>query len=361
MNWSFRLIRIAGTDVKVHLTFLLLVGWWALGGYQDGGVDGAVRATVLLLSLFTCVLLHEFGHIFMAKRFGVRTPDVILLPIGGVARLERMPDKPREELLIALAGPAVTLALAIGFWGWLAITHQGLPTDKSELEHASLATSLLIMNVILLVFNLIPAFPMDGGRVLRAVLASRMGFAKATRIAAAIGQGLAIPAGIYGLYKPEPMLVLIALFVFLGAAGEAAAVESRLAGRGFRIDQMMVTRFETVPIHARLRLAVDLLLSGDQREFPVVDNAGRVEGMLTRESLIKGLAERGPDSTVGEAMIGPVPALPADLDFDTAMTRLRASGLSALPVVGAMGDLVGLLTLDNIAELIQVQRAIGKT
>ena len=360
MKWSFRLIRIAGTDVKVHLTFLLLVGWWALGGYQEGGWPGALRATVLLLSLFTCVLLHEFGHIAMARRFGVRTPDVILLPIGGVARLERMPDKPREELLIALAGPLVTLILALGFWGWLAISGQGLPTDTAHLEHASLPASLLVMNVILLTFNLIPAFPMDGGRVLRAVLASRMGFAKATRIAASIGQGLAIPAGIYGLFYGEPLLVLIALFVFLGAAGEASAVETRLAGRGFRIDQMMVTRFETVPIHARLRLAVDLLLSGDQREFPVVDNAGKLEGMLTRESLIKALTERGPDSTVGEAMITPVPALAPELDFDTAMTQLRASGLSALPVVGVSGNPVGLLSLENISELIQVQRAIGK-
>ena len=281
MTWSFRIARILGTDVKVHFTFLLLVAWWAISGYQEGGTSGAVHATVLLLSLFTCVILHEFGHILMARRFGVRTPDVILLPIGGVARLERIPDKPKEELLIALAGPFVTLVLAAVFYGWLVLTGQPI-TPSDELAHAPLVVALLVMNVILLVFNLIPAFPMDGGRVLRALLASKLGFVRATRIAASIGQGLAIPAGVYGLFKPEPMLVLIALFVFLGAATEAAAVETRIAGEGIRIEQMMVTRFETIPIHARLRLAVDLLLSGEQREFPVVDNAGRVEGILTR-------------------------------------------------------------------------------
>jgi stage IV sporulation protein FB len=295
----------------------------------------------------------------MARRFGVRTPDVILLPIGGVARLERIPDKPKEELLIALAGPFVTLVLAAVFYGWLVLTGQQI-TPSDELAHAPLVVALLVMNVILLVFNLIPAFPMDGGRVLRALLASKLGFVRATRIAASIGQGLAIPAGVYGLFKPEPMLVLIALFVFLGAATEAAAVETRMAGEGIRIEQMMVTRFETIPIHARLRLAVDLLLSGEQREFPVVDNAGRVEGILTRESLIKALAERGPESTVGEAMISPVPALPAGLDFETALGRLRSSGLAALPVVGPSGELVGLLTMDNVSDLMMVRRAVSK-
>jgi len=359
MTWSFRIARILGTDVKVHFTFLLLVAWWAISGYQEGGPSGAVHATVLLLSLFTCVTLHEFGHILMARRFGVRTPDVILLPIGGVARLERIPDKPKEELLIALAGPFVTLVLAAVFYGWLVLTGQPI-TPSDELAHAPLVVALLVMNVILLVFNLIPAFPMDGGRVLRALLASKLGFVRATRIAASIGQGLAIPAGVYGLFKPEPMLVLIALFVFLGAATEAAAVETRMAGEGIRIEQMMVTRFETIPIHARLRLAVDLLLSGEQREFPVVDNTGRVEGLLTRESLIKALTERGPESTVGEAMISPVPALPAGLDFETALGRLRSSGLAALPVVGPSGELVGLLTMDNVSDLMMVRRAVSK-
>ena len=359
MTWSFRIARILGTDVKVHFTFLLLVAWWAISGYQEGGTSGAVHATVLLLSLFTCVILHEFGHILMARRFGVRTPDVILLPIGGVAWLERIPDKPKEELLIALAGPFVTLVLAAVFYGWLVLTGQPI-TPSDELAHAPLVVALLVMNVILLVFNLIPAFPMDGGRVLRALLASKLGFVRATRIAASIGQGLAIPAGVYGLFKPEPMLVLIALFVFLGAATEAAAVETRMAGEGIRIEQMMVTRFETIPIHARLRLAVDLLLSGEQREFPVVDNTGRVEGLLTRESLIKALTERGPESTVGEAMISPVPALPAGLDFETALGRLRSSGLAALPVVGPSGELVGLLTMDNVSDLMMVRRAVSK-
>src|SRR5262245_21301590 len=187
MTWSFRIARIAGTDVKVHVTFLLLVACWAVSGYQEGRTPGAVHPTVLLLSLFTCVIVHEFGHIRIARRFGVRSPDVILLPIGGVARLERIPDKPKEELLIALAGPVVTLVLAAVFYGWLKLTGQPITTVSDDLAHTPLAMALMAMNVILLVFNLIPAFPMDGARVLRAVLASRLGFANAARTPAWMG------------------------------------------------------------------------------------------------------------------------------------------------------------------------------
>lgn len=360
MNWSFRIGRILGTEIKVHLTFLLLLVWFWIVQYQDGGRETALIETGFLLALFLCVVLHEFGHILMARRFGVRTPDVILLPIGGVARLERMPEEPRQELLIALAGPAVTLVIALVLYGYLTVTGTGPTPLPDGLESGGLASRLMWVNGFLLGFNLLPAFPMDGGRVLRALLATRMGLARATRIAATIGQGLAMVLGVIGLFG-NVMWVLIAVFVFLGAAQEAAAVETRMAGRGLRVDQIMVTRFEAIPVHARLRTAVDMLLAGDQREFPVVDNEGHVEGLLTRESLIKGLTERGPESTVGEAMLSPVPFVALGLDFETAFQQLRASGLSALPVLDGAGRLVGLLTNDNISELILVRRAVGST
>ncbi len=272
-----------------------------MAGYQQGGPAGAVAACVLLFALFACVLFHEFGHILMARQFGVRTPDVILLPIGGVARLERIPDEPRQELLIALAGPAVTLAIVVVLYGLLALggaapRFGGLDPDGPFLE------TLMRVNFFLLVFNLFPAFPMDGGRVLRALLASRMGLVSGTRIAARFGQASAVAAGLYGLSTGQPLLALVALFVFLGAGAEAAAVETRVAGKGLNAGQMMVTHFRTIPVHATLSDAVELLLSGEQREFPVVDNLGRVEGVLTRDNLIKGISQRGPTSTVGEAM-----------------------------------------------------------
>src|SRR6185312_3842024 len=177
MRWSYTIGRIAGTAIKVHVTFLLIVGWWALIGYSEGGPAAALSGTLSLLALFACILLHEFGHILMARHFGVRTPDVLLLPIGGVARLERIPDEPRQELLIALAGPAVTLAIIVVLYLILQLT--GGPVAISQLSpDTPFLAQLMAVNIYLLLFNLIPAFPMDGGRVLRAILASRLGLVR---------------------------------------------------------------------------------------------------------------------------------------------------------------------------------------
>src|SRR5919107_5036899 len=358
MRWSYTIGRIAGTDIKVHVTFLLIVGWWALVGYSEGGAAAAVTSALALLALFACILLHEFGHILMARRFGVRTPDVLLLPIGGVARLERIPDEPRQELLIALAGPAVTLAIIVILLAVLRLG--GSHAEVTQLsEQQPFLAQLVSVNIYLLLFNLIPAFPMDGGRVLRALLASRLGLLRGTRIAATLGQTLALVGGLYGLTRSEPLLVLVAFFVFLGANAEAAAVETRLAGQGLQVSQMMVTDFRTVPIHATLAQAVDLLLSGEQREFPLLDNMGRTEGILTRDNLIRGLSQRGADSSVAEAMTADVPTVAPSLGFEEALERLRSSRLPALPVVDAAGALVGLLTQDNITDYLLVRRASG--
>jgi Zn-dependent protease/CBS domain-containing protein len=356
MKWVYTIGRVAGTEIKVHLTFVLFLAWWTLLGYREAGPSGALAAAVLLLALFGCIVLHEFGHILMARRFGVRTPDVILLPIGGVARLERIPDEPRQELLIALAGPAVTAALALIFYLILRLT--GGDADVDQLNPvAPFLNQLLVTNVWLLLFNMIPAFPMDGGRVLRALLASRLGLVRGTRVAATLGQALAVGGGLYGITSQRPFLALIAFFVFLGASAEAEAMETRAAGYGLQVSQMMVTNFRTIPVYATLADAVDLLLSGEQREFPVVDNGGRIEGILTRDNLIRGLSKLGPGGRVSEAMTLDVPAVPPTLPFQEALERLRSSRLPALPVLDPTGALVGLLTSDNIADLLMVQRA----
>ncbi len=360
MGWSFSIGRVAGTEIKVHITFLLLLAFLGYAGLQQGGLAGGAETVGFILALFACVVLHEFGHIRMAARFGVRTPDVILLPIGGVARLERLPDEPKQEFLIALAGPAVTLVIALGLRGFLMATGDPTPLTAKLTDIGPFLPTLMLVNVRLLLFNLIPAFPMDGGRVLRALLASRLGLLRATRIAASIGQMLAVVGGLWALVEGPTLLALIALFVFVGAASEVAAVETRAAGQGLTVERMMVTHFRSIPIHARLNDAVQMLLEGEQREFPVVDNNGRLEGLLTREHLIKGLSSRGPDSTVGEAMAARVPSVPAGTPFEAALRQLRGSGLPALPVVGAGGELIGLLTMDNISDLLLVRRAVGK-
>ena len=356
MKWVYTIGRLGGTEVKVHLTFVLFLAWWAVGGYQQAGAAGALAAAFWLLAVFACILLHEFGHILMARRFGVRTPDVILLPIGGVARLERIPEEPRQELLIALAGPAVTAAIALVLY--LIIRLSGNDAGLGDLSPGRPFLSMLMnVNVYLLLFNLIPAFPMDGGRVLRALLASRMGLVRGTRVAATLGQTLAIVGGLYAITIGHPLAVLVAFFVFLGASAEAEAVETRAAGDGLQVSQMMVTDFRTIPVYATLSDAVDLLLSGEQREFPVVDNNGRIEGILTRDNLIRGLSKLGPSGPVAEAMTPGVPPVAPSMSFQDALHRLRTSRLPALPVVDATGGLIGLLTSDNITDLLLVQRA----
>ena len=359
MRWSYTIGRIGGTEVKVHVTFLLLLVGIAYQAYGQGGTAAAVSITVFFVSFFFCIVLHEFGHITMARRFGVRTPDVILLPIGGVARLERIPEEPKQEILIALAGPAVTLAIIVGLALVTALTGQPLALSDPFADQTAFTVRLLEVNVWVLLFNLIPAFPLDGGRVLRALLAYRLGLQRATRVAGIIGQLFAVGFGVWGFARHDPMTMLVALFIFLVAGSEASAVATRMAGRGLQVSQMMVTDFRTIPVHATLSQAADLLLAGEQREFPVVDNLGRTEGILTRDNLIRGLSRKGPDAAVSEAMTASMPTISPTLGFQDALDRLRASGLPALPVVDEQGSLVGLLSRDNIADLLLVRRARG--
>ncbi|MBA2627387.1 MAG: site-2 protease family protein [Gemmatimonadales bacterium] len=356
MGWSFRIGRIAGTDVKVHITFLLLLVWFAVGsGSTAAGLDTVLR----VLALFACVLLHEFGHIAAGRHYGIGTPDVILLPIGGVARLSRIPEEPRQELVIALGGPAVTLAIVLVLYGAIKAGLGAPVTSVAGILDGPFIASLLVANFILLVFNMIPAFPMDGGRVFRALLAMRMPYVRATRIAARVGQLFALAGGLFALRENAVGLLVVAAFIFLGATAESAAVDTRVAGRGMRVADMMVTDFRTLPIHAVIADAVGLLLAGEQREFPIVDNLGRYEGMLTREHLIRGLSDRGPTSLVRDAMATGMPAVSPELGFGEALGTLRAARLPALPVIDATGRLVGMLTMDNVTDLLLVRRAQG--
>jgi stage IV sporulation protein FB len=361
VNSSWRIARIAGTDVKLHSTFLLAIAFYSWQGYQEGGLPGALITAAFVLALFGCVLLHEFGHIGMARHFGVRTPDVLLLPIGGVARLERIPEEPRQELLIALAGPAVTLLIAGGLYLYFTATGQRPDFDQMRHGNGSYLSQIMSMNWYLLAFNLIPAIPMDGGRVLRSLLALRLGWPRATRVAARLGQLIAIGfaaqgIGLFGA-PPSIVLVLIAAFVFFGAGMELSSAERKAMASDVPLGQVMLTTFQTLPIHTRLEAAAELVLASDQQEFPVVDNLGRVEGLLTRDHLRHGLEVQGSAGTVGEAMAADVPALAPELPFRLALERLNASGLPALPVLDAAGVLVGMLTLRQVRELLLLSRA----
>jgi len=228
MRWSYTLTKIGNTEVKIHSTFLLFLGFIALMMLFAGGFAAALGSVLFVSALFLCVLLHEFGHAWAAKRCGIRTPDITLLPIGGVARLERLPRSATQELFIALAGPAVNVAIA----AVLILGMGGLPTfsalEMVENPIVMLMAQLAWVNIILVAFNLLPAFPMDGGRVLRALLSLRLPYIRATEIAARCGKIFAVILGLFGLFN-NPILVFTALFVYFGAKQEAAYTRMRPA------------------------------------------------------------------------------------------------------------------------------------
>lgn len=355
MRWSYRIVTILGTEVRLHVTFLFLLAWIAVPAYAVGGLNAAITSTLFLLLVFLCVLLHEFGHILAARRYGIRTPEVLLSPIGGLARLERMPDEPKQEIVVALAGPLVTLIIIVVLGAFLRAYGAGSDLLRFDPSQRELLPGIFQINVLLLGFNLIPAFPMDGGRVLRALLASRKGLVAGTRIAARIGQAFAFLLALVGI-AGAPMLIIIAGFIYLAAEAEASAVETRAAGRGMTAAAMMITDLKVLPVYATLEDAVRLLLAGEQREFPVVDNDRRLEGLLTRDTLIKGLAEKGPGATVEQVMAKSVQPVMPGVPFERALEQLRRSGLPALPVVDQLGMVVGLITTDNITDLLLVRR-----
>lgn len=357
MTWSFPIGTVQGTVIRIHLTFLLLLLWIGGSGFAQGGTREAIASVVFVCLLFLCVLLHEFGHVFAARRYGVRTPDITLLPIGGVAQMERIPEKPGEELVVALAGPAVNVVIA----AVLFLALGGVPSMQAAAElHSSgqgILERLAWVNVTLVVFNLIPAFPMDGGRVLRAFLAMRIGHVRATQRAAAVGQVVAFGFGILGLFGGNPLLVFIALFVYLGAASEAHAVQMREVGRGIPASDAMVTRFEALAPSARIEDAVALLIATTQREFPVVDGAGTLRGVLTRDDMIRVLKEQGPDAPVLDAMRRDIPLIGARQCLGEAMEALQQTGAPAVGVTDPAGRLLGLVTPETVGELMMVHAA----
>lgn len=358
MKWSWKLGEIAGIGIYVHATFLLLLGWVALSYYIAGqSLAMMINGVVFLLALFGIVVLHELGHALTAKRFGIQTRDITLLPIGGVARLERMPDDPKQELWVALAGPAVNVVLAAVLYIAIGLTSGPPSLSNLSMVSGNFWEKLLWVNVSLAVFNLLPAFPMDGGRVLRALLAMRLDYVRATQIAAHVGQGMALLFGFIGLFY-NPFLLFIALFVWMGASQEASMVQMKSALGGIPIQAAMIKDFRTLAPADSLERAVEHILAGFQQDFPVVEQE-RVVGVLTRNDLLKALSQRGQNGRVEEAMQRQFETADPNEMLETAFVRLQARGCHSLPLV-RNGQLAGILTMDNIGEFLLVQSALRK-
>jgi Zn-dependent protease/CBS domain-containing protein len=354
-RWSFRIATLFGIDLNIHATFLLLLVWIAASHLAEGHDLATAGAGVgLVLAVFATVVLHELGHALTARRFGIRTRDITLLPIGGISSLERMPEKPSQELLVALAGPAVNFVLALALAGLIALTGGSLSADLPVVG-GPLLPKLLWINISLGVFNLLPAFPMDGGRVLRAMLALRIDYVRATRIAARVGRVMAVAFALLGLFG-NPMLLLIAFFVWAGALEESSLVQVKSALEGLPVQSAMRTDFSTLAPDTPLATAVELILAGSQHDFPVVENQ-RVLGVLTRADVVKGLMQGGPQLRVERVMHQDfVTAEPNEL-LEPTLARFAQSQGAPIMVLQE-GRLVGLLGSENVGELVLMQSAL---
>jgi Zn-dependent protease/CBS domain-containing protein len=356
MNGSWRIGKIAGIDVYVHFTFLILLGWVGWVSYDPRLPVSSVAIGMAYIGvLFGIVVLHELGHALAARRYGIATRDITLLPIGGVARLERMPDDPKQELVVALAGPAVNVVLAASLFAGLYLGGEVRSWNVLTNPGVTIVNQLMWVNVILAVFNMIPAFPMDGGRVLRALLALRMDYVRATATAASIGQAIAVLFAVAGIFL-NPMLIFIALFVWLGADAEARYVALGSSLSGVPVQNAMITRLVALAPTHTIADAVAAAQDGFQQDFPVVE-AGQLVGLVPRQLLLQKVKENALDVPVADVM--QTRFVTADPNQMLARVRelLGEEDVDVVPVVRG-GRLCGLVTAESLGRYLLLRKVM---
>ena len=345
-------MTLFGVPVRLHFTFVLLLVfllWIGIGQRQSGA-----STALYVLALFASVLLHELGHTLVARRYGIKTIEIVMFPIGGVSRPER-PPKAREELWIALAGPGVNLLIAAALLGWVYAQQGFVGLEKlREPTDANLAERIALGNLALFLFNLLPAYPMDGGRILRSLVARWRPEEEATRIAAGAGQALAILMGLAGLMGGNYMLVFIALFVYLGASQEGAQARGRILTAGFPVSAAMITDLRTLQHGDTIRDAGNLLLATSQHDFPVM-SGDRVIGLLTRSALVRAMLTDGPEAYVAGAMDREFPRVKLDMPLTEALPLLSQTG-SCVLVMDEDDRLQGMLTSENVSEFLLLRQ-----
>lgn len=360
MKWSWRVGQIRGIDIKIHFTFVFALIWGAT--IWGGGLEGAIYGVFLTLALFGFVLLHELGHSLMARRYGIEVVDIVLLPIGGAARLSRMPDVPSQELAVALAGPAVNLALMLLAAPIVVAGLAGQAMAGAEIVLPVLARPglvnfawfVLAINLSLLLFNMIPAFPMDGGRVLRALLAMKLSYGRATRFAAAVGQVFAVLFGVYGIASGNWSLALVAVFVYMAAGSESQETVIRERLRAFRVGEAVAGQSPTLPAGLPAHVAFDRIMRSPYRALAVVDDAGAYLGHVTRGGLQRRWA-RGLRGDLSLFVEPSGPALDCDASLEEARWRMAESEATMAPVF-CSGQFAGLIDIETIGRMVTMQR-----
>ena len=364
MKWTLYLGKVAGIRMFIHWTFIILVVWIFLMHFRmNQSIEDGLLGVAFILIIFACVILHEFGHALTARKFNIGTKSITILPIGGVASIERMPEKPTQELLVAIMGPAVNVVIAVVLYLILKLTGN-IPNTQQLMEQQgslnlrdSFTFNLMLVNVALVAFNLIPAFPMDGGRVLRALLSYRMERSKATNVAARVGQFLAIVFVFAGFYT-NFWLVFIGIFIFLGAGGEATYEATKSVLADYRVRDVLMTKYTVLSPGDTMAQAVKALLDGQEKEFLVGDNE-TITGVLTRDSIIKGLNELGKDAPVSDVMRKDFINLQPDMELQEVYHRMMTNGCSVGPVYEG-SRLIGIVDRENINELVLVNKALKR-
>lgn len=348
MRWSFPIGRLLGSELRVHATFLILLAYVGGSAYSFGGLDAALVNVAYVLALFACVIAHEYGHALTARRFGIPTPDITLLPIGGVARLMRIPEKPGQEVLVALAGPAVNVVIFFVLWITAGLSFEAAPLTGG-MTFADLPRELATLNLILAAFNMIPAFPMDGGRVLRATLAMVTDRVKATRIAAGVGQVLAVGFGIYGFYIGSFIYPLIAVFIFMAARAEARDVRLRAMAKTETAGNVMATGFKALGTSLTLEQAREAFDRERVAEFPVVDSASRrITGLLARKQLDDQYHTLGAQAPITRVMATNVPVVQDATPLAHVLRLLNSA--PAVAVTDATGEVAGYVSHRTVMD-----------
>lgn len=344
-------VTVFGVPVRFHFTFWLIVIWMIV--LTSGGRQSVAGAALFIFGLFFSVLLHEAGHALMARRYGIGTQEIVMLPIGGLARLERQP-RAGEEFWVAFAGPLVNFFLGLVLLGAAFWTGGGVSVRHwLEAADANIVSRLAVANLVLALFNLLPAFPMDGGRVLRSLLAERRPYEEATRITARIGTGVAALLALVGLLQANFLLLFVALFIYIGAMQESMAATAQALMQGAKVRDAMVTDFRTLSHGDTIRDAAELLLATSQQDFPVLAGP-RVTGLLSRSHLLRALAAEGPDGYVASAMDRDFPRLDPESDLAEAAGALGGGVNCALVFEG--DQLVGMLTAENLSEYLVLKK-----
>lgn len=348
---SIYLGNVLGIPIKIHWTFSLLILWiFGSNIYRGASIESALWSVLFVLSLFACVFLHELGHAMAARRYGIRTMSIVLLPIGGVASLEKIPSDPKKEMIVAFAGPAVNAVISLLIGTYYFIT--GFPElnmeSLAQINSGNIFFMIMTANIFLGGFNLIPAFPMDGGRVLRALLSIRMGRVKATRAAVSVASVFAVLFVIYGIYIRNPFMAVIALFIYMGARSEFEAVKTEFFIAGSVVKDVLMRKFTVLDAQSPLKTAIEALLNGQETAFLIKEN-DVISKILTKTDIIRGLSEKGNESSIGESASEIRFFVHESMPLEDLIDVIRRENVSVVPVKSGE-EVIGMVDINNLTE-----------